>query len=149
MKTFTFFTTLAIAVAFGIHPAAAEDDAEANFVAMLKNATLKGTWAPVAQGQQGEDKNDAYQVLRAEKVEGDNWHIVTEVSRQGQTFEYPLPVIVKFAGDTAVMILDDARTGDGGKWSARVLFHNNVYAGSWWSAGGKAGTISGTISQKE
>lgn len=147
MKTLATFLTFAAAVAFGPLPAAAQDDIEADFIAMLKDATLKGTWAPVADGQQGDDRDDGYHIVRAEKVDGDKWHIVTKVSRQGQTFEYPIPVAVKFAGDTAVMILDDSRTGDGGTWSARVLFHNDVYAGSWWNSEGKAGTISGTISR--
>ncbi|MEM7014309.1 MAG: hypothetical protein AAF585_22840 [Verrucomicrobiota bacterium] len=124
-------------------------DAEADFIAMLKNATLKGTWAPVAGGQIGEDKDDAYHIVGAVKKDGDNWHIVTKVKHQEQEFEYPIPVIVKFAGDTAVMILNDSPTGDGGKWSARVMFHNDVYAGSWWNTAGKAGTIAGTVSRAE
>ncbi len=120
---------------------------ESAFVAMLKNATLKGTWAPVRDGNVGEDRSDAYHIVRAEKKEGDQWHLVTRVQHKGQTLEHPIPVVVKFAGDSAVVILNDARTGDGGTWSARVLFHNDVYVGSWWSPGGKAGTVSGTISR--
>ena len=33
-------------------------DVEAKFIAMLKNATLKGTWAPVQQGKFGYERGD-------------------------------------------------------------------------------------------
>lgn len=126
-------------------------EAEASFVAMLKNATLKGTWAPVSGGQLGDEKkNDRYRIVRAEKKDGDHWAIVSLVNHQGQQIEYPIPSIVKFAGDTAVLILNDVETGGGGKWSARVMFHADVYAGSWWESGNRehGGTIAGTITRE-
>ena len=47
--------------------AAAQGDAdiEAKFIAMLKNATLKGSWAPVQQGRLGsESGDDGYRIAR-------------------------------------------------------------------------------------
>lgn len=39
---------------------------------------------------------------------------------------------VKFAGDTTVLILDNVRAGPGkANWSARIMFHDDVYAGRW------------------
>ena len=124
---------------------------EANFIAMLKNATLKGTWAPVQQGQLGAQRaDDGYRIARVEKKEGDKWVLVSLVNYQGKEIEYPFPAVVKFAGDTAVLILNDVRAGQGAaNWSARVLFHENVYAGRWWETANRdhAGTIAGTITQ--
>jgi hypothetical protein len=124
-------------------------DVEANFIAMLKNATLKGTWAPVQQAQLGTSrKDDGYRVARVDKKEGDKWMLVYLVTYQGREIEYPTPVTVKFAGDTAVLILDNVRAGrDKANWSARVLFHENVYTGRWWETGNKehGGTIEGII----
>jgi hypothetical protein len=124
---------------------------EANFIAMLKNATLKGTWAPVQQGQQGAERADeGYRIARVEKKDGDHWLLVSLVNYQGREIEYPFPADVKFAGDTAVLILDNVRAGQGAaNWSARVMFHDNVYAGRWWQTANPehAGTISGTITQ--
>ncbi len=145
-----WWITVGCAFGFAFAEVAGADEgkaAEAAFVAMLKDATLKGTWAPVRDGTQGTDRPDGYRIVRAEKVEGDRWHLVTPVKRQGQEIEYPIPVVVRFAGDSAVVFLDDARTGDGGTWSARVLFHDDVYAGRWWNPAGKAGTVSGTITR--
>lgn len=130
---------------------AADDDGaalEAGFVAMLKNATLEGSWVPVQGGKPGDQKVDRYQVVRAEKVEGDQWHIVAKMKHQGQEIEFPIPVTVIWAGDTAVMILDEVATGGGKSYSARVLFHNDRYAGSWWGSGQPGGLLSGTITRK-
>ena len=124
---------------------------EAKFVAMLKNATLKGTWAPMQQAQVGSQQVDeGYRIARVEKKEGDNWVLVSLVKFQGREIEYPFPVVVKFAGDTAVLILDNVRAGQGvANWSARIMFHENVYAGRWWETANAdhAGMVAGTITQ--
>ena len=134
-------------------PAFAQGDAdvEAKFTAMLKNATLKGTWAPVAGGKQGAEKgNDSYKIARAEKTADGKWAVVSVFQVGDRQVEFPIPCTVKFAGDTAVLILDNVRTGQGNaQWSARVMFHDDVYAGHWWEPANKdhAGTISGTITR--
>ena len=143
---------LVLTVAAGVPSLAQSNtDVEANFIAMLKNATLKGTWAPVQQGHLGAAKADeAYRIARVGKKEGDKWVLVSLVNYQGKEMEYPIPVVVKFAGDTAVLILDNVRAGQGAaNWSARVMFHENVYAGRWWETANRdhSGTIGGTITQ--
>jgi hypothetical protein len=135
--------------------AAAQGDAdvEKRFIAMLKNATLKGTWAPVAQGRLGTEKgDDSYRIARVEKGEGDKWKVISIFRFQNQDMEFPISCSVKFAGDTAVLILDDVRAGPGrANWSARVMFFDDVYAGRWWETSNKehGGTIAGTITRAE
>ncbi len=153
IKTIRYFLFLiAFTVAAGL-PALAQDNpiVEAKFIAMLKNATLKGTWAPVQQAQLGAARtDDGYRIARVEKKEGDKWLLFSLVNYQGKEIEFPMPVVVKFAGDTAVLILDDVKAGkDKANWSARILFHENVYAGKWWETANRdhGGTIAGTISQ--
>lgn len=128
--------------------ARAEDMTATSFAAMLENATLEGTWAPVAGDEDGGEKADRYQVVRAEAKGGDQWAIVWKVSYQGQTIDYPIPALVKFAGDSAVLFLDEVPVGDGKTWSARVLFHEDTYTGRWWGGNGKGGTVSGTITRE-
>ena len=121
---------------------------EKQFSAMLKGATLKGTWAPVGPVGLGEDKEDAYHIVEAKKVKDDNWVMVSRFNYKGRQLDIPVPVVIKFAGDTAVMILNDVPTGDGATWSARILFHNDIYTGSWWeSTKKKGGILSGVISR--
>ena len=122
------------------------------FSATLKNATLKGSWAPVQQGKLGNERgDDGYRIARVEHKEGDNWSIVSIFTINDQQVEFPIPATVKFAGDTAVLILDNIRAGRGkANWSARVMFHEDVYAGHWWESGNKehGGTIAGTVSRE-
>ncbi len=145
----TLFATL-IFTSFGF--AQGDPGMEAKFVAMVKDSTLKGTWAPVMSGQLGAEKKDeGYRIARAEKKDGDKWVIVTLFEFNGQKIEFPIQASVKFAGDTAVLILDDVPAGPGNaKWSARVMFHDDVYTGRWWEAANRehGGTISGTVTRQ-
>jgi len=157
MKTRTPVTSLfVLAALISIMPANSahaqgEGDVEAKFVAMLKNATLKGTWAPVQGGKLGGERgNDSYKIARAEKSADGKWSIIYVMNYQGRQIEFPIAASVKFAGDTAVLILDNVKAGPGGaNWSARIMFFDNVYTGRWWETANKehGGTISGTITQ--
>ena len=117
---------------------------------MLENATLKGTWAPIDKRLLGDEQQDGYDIVKAEHKEGDTWAIHYKMKFQGQEIVFPLPVTVKFAGDAAVMILNDSPVGIGQTWSARILFHDDVYTGTWWNKGKtKGGIVSGTITRAE
>ncbi|MCY2974754.1 MAG: hypothetical protein NTW52_08840 [Planctomycetota bacterium] len=130
-----------------------DDGIEAKFTAALKNVTLKGSWAPVQQGKIGDERTDAgYRIARVEKKDGDSWSIVSIFKFNDQEMEFPIPAKVKFAGDTAILILDNTRAGRGkANWSARVMFHKDVYAGRWWETDNRehGGTIAGTIVRDE
>jgi hypothetical protein len=130
-----------------------EADAEAKFTAMLKNATLKGTWAPVNKGALGAEKgNDSYKIARVEKGKDGKWAVYSVINAGGKQIEFPIACSVKFAGDASVLILDNVRAGQGSaNWSARIMFHDDVYAGRWWETANKehGGTIAGTITRTE
>jgi hypothetical protein len=153
--TLSFFASLFIGclVTTPAVKAQGEGDVETKFIAMLKNASLKGTWAPVAQGRLGSEKgNDSYRIARVEKGEGGKWTVVSIFKFGDREMEFPIACSVKFAGDTAVLILDNVRAGPGkANWSARVMFHDDVYAGRWWETANleHGGTIAGTITRAE
>jgi len=126
-----------------------QDEMETSFSAMLKNSYLRGTWVPVKGDDTESEKGDSYQVVRATKIKGDSWEIVSRTNYQGKEIEFPIPVIIKWAGDTAVMILDEIPTAGGKKYSARVMFHKDRYAGSWWGKNQPGGLLSGIITQQE
>jgi len=123
---------------------------EVAFAAMLKNATLRGSWAPIDKRLLGEEQEDGYRIVRAEKINGSQWSLVSRFKFQGKEVNVPFPVTVHFAGDAAVLALDKIPLGDGTLWSARILFHDDVYAGSWWGAdkAAKSGVVSGTITRE-
>jgi hypothetical protein len=147
LATFAFcsFANPGAAVAQG------DAEVEAKLIAMLKNATLKGSWAPIAQGRLGGERgDDGYRIARVEKGEGSKWSIVSVFTVRDRQVEFPISASVKFAGDTAVLILDNVRAGPGkANWSARVMFHDDVYAGRWWETANRdhGGTIAGTITR--
>ncbi|QDU93082.1 hypothetical protein [Lignipirellula cremea] len=157
MKKFKLLTLGLVTCAFcmlaaqGVAVAQGDAEIEAEFVAMLKNATLKGTWAPIQQGRLGAEKgNDTYRIARVEKNEAGEWTIVSRISVRGQTIEFPISVSVKFAGDTSVLILDNVRAGPGkANWSARIMFFDDFYAGRWWETTNPehGGAITGAISR--
>lgn len=142
------FSLIAVSV-----QAQGEVDMEAKFIAMLKNSTLKGTWAPIQRSELGAEKKDeGYRIVRVEKKEGDQWALVTLYEFRGRQVEFPMPATVKFAGDTAVLILNNVRAGQGqANWSARVMFHDDVYTGRWWETTNRehGGTVVGTITRQE
>ena len=137
----------------GIANAQGDGDVEAKFIAMLKNATLKGTWAPVSQGKLGSERgDDSYRIARVEKKENGKWSVISVFAVGEKQVEFPISASVKFAGDTAVLILDNVRAGPGkANWSARVMFHDDVYAGRWWETANRehGGTNAGTITRTE
>ncbi len=149
------FFTLCLGLCLTPIAAIAEDNSavEAKFVASLKNATLKGSWAPVQGGALGTEKgNDRYRVARVEKKSDDQWSLYSVINVRGQEIEFPIAVTVKFAGDVAVLFLDNVKAGPGkANWSARVMFHDDVYTGRWWETSNleHGGTIAGTITRAE
>ena len=147
-----FFLPIIAVLSLDSLSAADEDantqDPAAAFTAMLENATLNGSWAPIDKRLLGDEKQDGYHIVKARPQEGDTWKIFYKMKIQGREIVYPIPVTIKFAGDTAVMILNNSPVGVGQTWSARILFHDDVYAGSWWNKGKtKGGIVSGTITR--
>lgn len=118
---------------------------EDQFMERMREADLTGTWIPLQGGALGSGKPDTYRVVRATRKEGDRWEIVWRVTQRGQALELPLPCVVTFAGDVAVLILDEFGMGEGRRYSARVMFHGKIYTGHWWGAGGESGLIQGTV----
>lgn len=121
-------------------PEPAPADAEARFQAMLTNASLTGRWAPLREGVLGEERGgDSYQIVGATKVAGETWVVRAKLRYREREFVLPIPVQVKFAGDTAILIVDKLAIPDGGTYSARVMFYEHTYSGMW--TGGRGGGL--------
>lgn len=130
-------------------PAASADQLEATFKAMLTKATMSGRWCSVKDGKLGSEKEDKYNIVSASKVNGSKWIISARIQLNKREMVVPIPVEVKWAGDTAVLIVDKLQYPGGGTYSARVLFYEHTYAGTW-SGGDHGGLMSGVItSEKE
>jgi hypothetical protein len=120
---------------------------ETKFISALTNATLKGHWALIKDGQLGQDKEDAYQIVSVKKLEGDRWQINARFAYGGKTLDLPIPAQVKWAGDTPVMLFDGINLGSPRTYSARLMIYDTTYAGTW-SGGDHGGVLYGLISHE-
>lgn len=123
------------------------NELESGFIDMMENATLTGSWTPVEDGKLGETLTDSYQVVRAVKLADEKWQIVAKMKMQGFEMDIPVPVTLQWAGDVAVIIVDGFPAGPGRAYSARVMFHDDRYAGSWWGSNEPGGLLSGAITR--
>jgi hypothetical protein len=129
-------------------PAPTQEELEAKFIATLSKATFTGRWCLVQDGKLTPEKEEKYTILGAKKLEGDSWMIGSKMNYGGKEIVAPIPVKVKWAGDTAVIIVDKLTIPGGGTYSARVLVYEKTYAGTW-SGGDKVGLLSGMITNKK
>jgi len=156
-RSITILIALSLAVVFSVPSpaqetksaatetsAAVSPELEAKFIATLTDATLKGRWSPIKDGQLGPEKEESYQITSVTKVGGDKWTINARLSYAGRSLVLPIPAQVKWAGDTPVLILDQLSLGVGPAYSARVLIYDKTYAGTW-NGGGLAGLLNGLI----
>jgi hypothetical protein len=125
-------------------PAGPTPEQEARFIATLTNATLKGRWCGIKDGQLGPDKDESYSIASVTKLDGDKWQINARVTYGGKELTLPIPTQVKWAGDTPVLILDNVSMGTARTYSARVMIYEKTYAG-WWTAPDHGGLLSGVI----
>lgn len=107
-------------------PASEQARLEAEFEKMLTNATLAGKFS---MGERVSE--DRYQISKATHLAGDNWLIHARIGKHD--LSVPVPVKVRWAGDTAVLMLTDVGLPGMGTYTARVLFYRNQYAGTWGS----------------
>ena len=117
---------------------------EAKFIATLTDATLKGRFSSIKDGEMGPAKEDSYHVVSVTKIEGEKWQVKARMSIAGRSIDLPIPVLVKWAGDTPVLVLDNVNIGTGRAYGARVMIYEKTYAG-WWTALDHGGIMSGVI----
>ena len=131
-----------------VKPVQSQEELEAAFKSTLTKATLTGRWCSIKDGALGPEKEDKYTILGVNKVGADVWIINARIQYAGKDITAPIPVQVKWAGDTAVIIVDDVGVPGSGSYSARLLIYRNTYAGSW-SGGDHGGLMNGVITQSK
>ncbi len=129
-------------------PKATQEELETNFKTTLTQAAFTGRWCSIKDSKLGPEKEDKYTILGVNKVGGDVWLINARIQYGGKDITAPIPVQVKWAGDTAVIIVDDVGVPGSGSYSARVLIYQNTYAGSW-TGGDHGGLMNGVITNQK
>jgi len=126
-------------------PKLSQEELEAKFKATLTKATMSGRWCGIKDGKLTPEKEDKYTIVGVNKLGGEAWIINARIQYGEKDFTVPVPVQVKWAGDTPVITVD-GMVMPGGKtaYSARVLVYNKTYAGTW-SGGDHVGLMNGII----
>lgn len=121
---------------------------EKNFKELLTDCVFEGHWCMVNNGKLSEEKSEKYTITGATKSGQDVWLIYAKIQYRGKEVSVPVPVQVKWAGDTPVITLDKVSIPGMGTYSARVLVFDKTYAGTW-SAGDHGGMLHGLVQKKD
>lgn len=121
--------------------------AEKSFQETLNNVTLTGFFTV---GDNPETRPDKYIIERVtkDKEKEDVWRFEARVEYNKKEFKATIPVPVKWAGDTPVLMLANYAIPGQGVFSARILIHNGMYAGTW-GAQDHGGKMFGKIVKNE
>jgi hypothetical protein len=130
-------------------PKPTQEELEAKFKATLTKATMSGRWCGIKDGKLTPEKEDKYTIVSVSKLGGEAWIINARIQYGNRDFVAPIPVFVKWAGDTPVITLDNiGMPGGENKYSARVLIYDKTYAGTW-SGGDHKGLLNGVITNEQ
>lgn len=75
---------------------------------------------------------ETYEIAKVEKMaDGDMWAITARIKYGTHDLTVPIPLEVKWAGTTPVLTLDNMTIPGFGTFGARVVLHQDKYAGTW------------------
>ena len=108
-----------------------QGDLEKRFQQMMSGVALVGHSTNLKNERiSGEEK---YVIDKVSKLGGDTWLFHTRLQYGSHDIPVPLPVTIKWAGDTPVITLTDLTIPGLGTYTARVLLYRDQYAGTWSS----------------
>lgn len=107
---------------------------DAQFERTMSGVTLVGRFT-IDERDDDEPKPERYRIESVTKLAGDTWLFRTTVAYGGrEPVTVPLPLQVKWAGDTPVITLTKLNLPLLGTYSARVVIYEGRYAGTWSGA---------------
>jgi len=110
----------------------------------LTGAKLTGAYS-VSGREDRAPKPEEYTITTATKLpEGDVWLIKARVKYGDKDTTIPMPLEIKWAGDTPIITLTNLAIPGLGTFTARVLIYDNRYAGTW-QHGAVGGNLFGKI----
>jgi len=137
------FSLIAVGILSPSLTGAAEGDADAKpakkpdkkallteFEQKLSGATLVGQFTVL--GKPGKLQQERYEITSVRKMpQGDYWTFNAKIKYGGKNIEVPLPLEVKWAGDTPVITVNNFTIPGLGTFTSRVVIYKNKYCGTW------------------
>lgn len=109
---------------------ASDPELIAKFEKYLSGATLKGRYTVL--GKDVPPAEEEYTIQSAKKLpEGDLWLIEARIKYGKWDVTVPITVPIKWADKTPVITVEKLTIPGMGTFSARVLFNNEMYSGTW------------------
>ena len=124
----------------------AEEPRDERFKNLVTNMKLSGYFSVDGQAP-GEFSRDEYVITSATKLAGteDLWALTSRIKYGDVDLTVPVPVLVKWAGETPVITVEEVSIPGLGTFSARVVIDGRGrYAGTW-SHDEKGGHLFGVI----
>jgi hypothetical protein len=139
---FTRFCFSILLIVTGVLPAVAQEpakkDASPSREELIKklegdltNVKLSGRFT-VAGREDQSPKAEEYTITRAIKLpDGDLWMITARIKYGDKDTTVPMPLEIKWAGDTPIISLTNLAIPGLGTFTSRVVIYDNQYAGTW------------------
>ncbi|MBI3462109.1 MAG: hypothetical protein HY000_03480 [Planctomycetes bacterium] len=126
-------------------PAAVPDQAtlDKQFEETLSGSVLEGSFT-VTGREDRIPKSEKYTIEKVSKLQNDYWLFQARIQYGDRDVTLPLPLQVKWAGDTPVITLTDLMIPGLGTYTARVVIYRDQYAGTW-SASDHGGHLFGRV----
>jgi hypothetical protein len=118
---------------------------EKDFQDSLTNVVLEGQ--STRDGKESLSP-DRYNIEKVVKTGEDTWTFYVKVNMQGREMTLPLPIDVKWAGDTPIITLTDRSLPGMGTYTARVVVYRGEYAGTWSGRNG-GGKLFGKLTKSD
>ena len=106
-----------------------ERERDRNFQQMMSGVVLVGHSTLLNRDELSSEER--YTIDKVSKLAGDTWLFQTRLKYGSQEIPVPIPLTVRWAGDTPVITLTDLSIPGVGTYTARVLLYRGQYAGTW------------------
>jgi len=128
-KIATLWVLVVVLVACAKRPATTQDDLDRKFEDMMRGVTLVGRSSLLNSDKiSGEEK---YIIEKVTKLTGETWLFQARFQWGSHDVPLPVPVTIKWAGDTPVITLTELAIPGIGTYTARVILYRDQYAGTW------------------
>ena len=98
---------------------------------LLSGSKLVGQFT-VTGKTDGKLAKEEYVIASAKKLaQGDSWLLTASIKYGKTDVTLPIPLEIKWAGDTPVITLSKVTIPGLGTFSSRVVIHDGKYAGTW------------------
>lgn len=112
-------------------PAADRATLEKELAERLSNARMVGFY--MIEGQNGPPQQDSYTLGKVQKGEGDKWLFQARIEFNKKMLNVPLEIPIYWADQTPVITVTNFTIPGMGTYTARVMIHEDHYAGTWSS----------------